>query len=183
MLTSSPQRSRSWSGRLAEPGGRGPYPPGRRRRRARPVAQLERELAVARRAVDTARAAAERDRDQDRLNKWIQTHAGGVTCVCGEPMRTPLDLGRRRLRHADGTGCPEGTYGEDAEPDVLRLARRFEAMWTEPAGDDVLDARALGQGAALRSAALGRPGGRRRASMPSTQAAAPRRCLARTARL
>ncbi|WHP16584.1 hypothetical protein [Cellulomonas sp. ES6] len=96
------------------------------------VAQLERELAVARRAIDTARAAA--DRDRDRLNKWVQTiaYAGGVACVCGKPMRTPLDLGRRRLRHADGTGCPEATYGDDAEPDVLGLARRFGAMWTEP---------------------------------------------------
>ncbi|MCG7284629.1 hypothetical protein MHY85_01420 [Cellulomonas sp. ACRRI] len=94
------------------------------------VAQLERELAVARRAVETSRAAA--DRDRQRLSRWIKAvaYAGGVACVCGAAMRPPLDLRRHNLRHADGSPCPQATYGDAAEPDMLALARRFAALGT-----------------------------------------------------
>lgn len=96
------------------------------------VTQLERELAVARRAVETARAAA--DRDRQRLDRWITAvaYAGGVACVCGAPMRPPLDLRGHNLRHADGADCPMAFYGGAAEPDVLALARRFADADTAP---------------------------------------------------
>lgn len=95
------------------------------------VAQLERELASARRATETARAAA--DRDRRRLDKWIEAvaYAGGVSCVCGKPMRPARDLRRYDQQHADGSPCPEATYRGAAQPDVLALARRFGAMGTE----------------------------------------------------
>lgn len=94
------------------------------------VAQLEKDLAVARRAAETARAAA--DRDRRRLNRWIEAvaYAGGVACVCGAAMRPPLDLRGHNLRHADGSPCPDARYGYAAEPDVLALARQFGALGT-----------------------------------------------------
>lgn len=84
------------------------------------VVALTAELATARRAEQTARAAARRD--AQRLRDWLTRVAdlGGVPCVCGATLRPAKDRWRGNA-HADGTACPERWSEVDFEALSVRL--------------------------------------------------------------